>query len=58
MQMGLPQVVTSDQGGEFVDNLNKELMKCLGIKHHLTTVYHPQVCAICFVRIILFIVLG
>ena len=31
MPMGLPQVVTSDQGGEFVNNLNKQLMERLGI---------------------------
>ena len=27
MRMGLPQVLTSDQGGEFVNKLNDELMK-------------------------------
>uniref|UniRef100_A0A1X7TKA8 Integrase catalytic domain-containing protein n=1 Tax=Amphimedon queenslandica TaxID=400682 RepID=A0A1X7TKA8_AMPQE len=42
MRMGLPHVVTSDQGGEFVNNLNNELMKCLRIRHHLTIAYHPQ----------------
>ena len=43
MRMGLPRIVTSDQGGEFVNRLNKELMTKLGIRHHLTAVYHPQV---------------
>lgn len=43
MRMGLPHIITSDQGGEFVNNLNKKLMGKLGIKHHLTTAYHPQV---------------
>ena len=43
MTMGLPQVVTSDQGKEFVNKLNDDLMKLLGIKHCLTTAYHPQV---------------
>jgi hypothetical protein len=43
MRMGLPRVITSDQGGEFVNGINKELMGCLGIRHHLTTAYHPQV---------------
>ena len=43
MRMGLPQIITSDQGGEFVNNLNRELMQHLGITHHLTTPYHPQV---------------
>ena len=44
MRMGLPQVLTSDQGKEFVNQLNDELMDALGITHHLTTAYHPQVC--------------
>ena len=44
MRMGLPQVLTTDQGGEFVNELNDEIMKRLGINHRLTTPYHPQVC--------------
>ena len=43
MRMGLPQVVTSDQGREFVNHLNEEFMATLGIRHQLTTAYHPQV---------------
>ena len=43
MRMGLPQVLTTDQGKEFRNQLNEELMKSLGIKHRLTTAYHPQV---------------
>jgi len=43
MRMGLCKVITSDQGKEFNNNLNKELMKNLGIDHRLTTPYHPQV---------------
>ena len=43
MRMGLCKVVTSDQGKEFNNALNKELMKKLGIDHRLTTPYHPQV---------------
>ena len=43
MRMGLPQVLTTDQGMEFHNQLNEELMRSLGIKHHLTTAYHPQV---------------
>jgi hypothetical protein len=31
MRMGLPYVVTTEQGGEFVNKLNKELMSKLGI---------------------------
>ena len=43
MRMGLPQVVVSDQGREFSNNLDSELAKCLGITRRLTTPYHPQV---------------
>ena len=42
MHMGLAQVVTSEQGGEFVNYLNKQSMDLLGIKHHLSTAYHLQ----------------
>ena len=35
MCMGLPQVLTSDNGGEFVNKLNDELMKVLGIRSRL-----------------------
>lgn len=44
MMMGLPKLLTTDQGSEFKNSLNAELMKNLGIKHHLVTPYHPQVC--------------
>ena len=43
MRMGLPRVITTDQGGEFRNELDNELMKLLGIEHRLTTPYHPQV---------------
>ena len=43
MRMGLCKVVTSDHGKEFNNNLNKELIKKLGIDHRLTMPYHPQV---------------
>ena len=46
MKMGLCSVVTSDQGKEFNNRLNQELMKLLGIDHRLTTPYHPQVSTI------------
>ena len=41
--MGLPKVITSDQGTEFSNKLDRELMKLLNIEHRLTTAYHPQV---------------
>ncbi len=40
--MGLPQVIVSDNGGEFNNNLEKQFNKLLGIKHRLTTPYHPH----------------
>ncbi len=42
MRFGLPKVVTSDQGREFNNELNTELMELLGIDYRLTTPYHPQ----------------
>ena len=43
MRMGIPKVITSDQGREFNNKLNGELMERLQIDHRLTTPYHPQV---------------
>ena len=40
--MGLPSVMTTDQGKEFLNQVNDELMKTFGIDHRLTTAYHPQ----------------
>ena len=34
----------SDQGKEFVNNLNKELFQKTGIEHRIASAYHPQVC--------------
>ena len=42
MRMGLPRILTSDQGGEFRNEINKNIMKLLGIKRHFITPY-PQV---------------
>ena len=43
MRMGIPRLITTDQGSEFNNRLNRELMKKLKIKQILTTPYHPQV---------------
>ena len=43
MKLGLCQVLTSDQGTEFNNQINKELMNLLDIDYRLTTPYHPQV---------------
>ena len=49
MRMGLPKVLTSDQGGEFKSDLETEIMKLLQIKRHYITPYHPQVCGLLFI---------
>ena len=36
-------MITSDQGSEFRNKLNKEIASLLKIDHRLTTAYHPQV---------------
>ena len=41
--MGIPSVITTDQGKEFRNELNKQLTDSFGIKHRLTTAYHTQV---------------
>ncbi len=50
MRMGIPHVVTTDNGREFKNELDKELSKQLGIKRIFTTPYHPQV-YICFLYV-------
>ena len=43
MKFGIPRVVTTDQGSEFNNKLDSELMTLLNVDHCLTTPYHPQV---------------
>ena len=40
--MGIPSVITTDQGKEFRNQVNTELMNVFRIQHRLTTAYHPQ----------------
>lgn len=40
--MGIPAVMTTDQGKEFRNAVNSQLMSVFGIDHRLTTAYHPQ----------------
>uniref|UniRef100_A0A1X7VTW9 Integrase catalytic domain-containing protein n=1 Tax=Amphimedon queenslandica TaxID=400682 RepID=A0A1X7VTW9_AMPQE len=42
MRMGLPKQLTSDQGGEFRSNFEKQIMSLLSVKRHYITPYHPQ----------------
>ena len=57
MRMGIPKVVTSDQGTEFNNQLNEEFMRLLNIDHRLSTPYHPQVSVINIICITLHIML-
>ena len=43
MRMDLPEVILSDNGKEFNNELDDHLMELLGIQRRLTTPYHPQV---------------
>ena len=43
MRMGIPRVLTSDNGKEFKNNMDSELAARMGIKRIFTTPYHPQV---------------
>ena len=43
MRMGIPQVILSDQGSEFNNQLDTSLCSLLGISRRLSTPYHPQV---------------
>ena len=44
MRMGIPRVLTTDNGTEFKNQLDTHLAEALGIKRIYTTPYHPQVC--------------
>lgn len=39
---GLPKIISSDNGGEFKNSLQHDIMKTLGIDRRYTTAYHPQ----------------
>lgn len=41
-KVGKPSVIISDRGSQFISHEWKEFLKRKGIKHHLTTAYHPQ----------------
>lgn len=42
LRFGIPQVIVSDLGTEFVNDVMNKMFKMLGIKHNRTTAYHPQ----------------
>ncbi len=39
---GMPKHIQSDQGTHFMSNVFAKVMKQLAIKHHVSSVYHPQ----------------
>ncbi len=39
---GVPVLIMSDQGREFVNKLNDELFMLTGVRHYISTAYHPQ----------------
>ena len=39
---GLPETIVSDRGPQFISSFWEYLTKSLGIKHKLSTAYHPQ----------------
>jgi hypothetical protein len=41
-RFGVPEMLTSDRGGQFTSEIWAALCQRLGIKHLLTTAYHPQ----------------
>ena len=41
-QYGYPELIISDNGKEFINSDVQNLLQHLDIKHHRTTVYHPQ----------------
>jgi transposase InsO family protein len=40
--IGFPKILQSDNGSEFVNQINHALLKIMGIDHRLTTPYHPR----------------
>src|SRR5438045_4071322 len=39
---GCPKELLTDQGTHFVNELLRTITECIGIKHQLSTAYHPQ----------------
>ena len=42
MLMGIPRVLTSEQGTEFHNQINEKLMTLLKVDHRLSTAYNPR----------------
>jgi hypothetical protein len=42
LRYGMPRRLISDNGPQFVSSVMQQVTYCLGIKHNLTPVYHPE----------------
>ena len=41
-RVGVPGIVLSDQGSQFVGEVMEEVFRLLGVQHVTSSVYHPQ----------------
>ena len=41
-QYGCPDVIVSDRGTKFCNQLNEALFYYMGVEHHVTAPYHPE----------------
>jgi transposase InsO family protein len=39
---GMPKSIVSDRGNIFISRITRELNRCLGIRLHPSTAYHPR----------------
>ena len=46
-RIGFPSILLSDGGSQFVAELMENVLKILGIKHSVSTAYHPQTNGLC-----------
>ena len=42
IQFGLPDIIISDRGPQFTSNIFNGILDAIGIKHKMSTAYHPQ----------------
>jgi transposase InsO family protein len=42
IQFGLPETIISDRGPQFASNVFNGILDAIGVKHRMSTAYHPQ----------------